>query len=209
MDAADGTQIGPYRIDARLGAGGMGVVYRAHDTRLQRTVAIKFLSGELSDSAARQRFQREAQTASSLNHPHILTVYDTGDFEGSQYLVTEFVDSGTLRDWLRTAKPDWRAAVELLVGIADGLAAAHEAGTSAWAWRSINRSRPAPMDAAWWRPYRIRLTVFGKSRLRKASRAKPRPRRFRCPPRAPKAAAIVTATCCISPTKAAKTDCGS
>ena len=93
-----------YEVQAPLGAGGMGVVYRALDTKLNRPVAIKLLSDELADAAARRRFQREAQTASSLNHPHILTVHDAGEFEGRQYLVTEFVDGGTLKDWARGAK---------------------------------------------------------------------------------------------------------
>ena len=70
----------------------MGTVYRARDTKMNRPVAIKFLSDEFADASARRRFQREAQTASSLNHPHIVTVYDAGEWEGRQYLVTEFVD---------------------------------------------------------------------------------------------------------------------
>jgi serine/threonine protein kinase len=74
-----GSQIGPYHIEGLLGAGGMGQVYRAMDTRLGRKVAIKFLSANVADAAGRRRFQREAQMASSLNHPHILTVYDAGD----------------------------------------------------------------------------------------------------------------------------------
>src|SRR5687768_14873505 len=123
-----GTQIGSYRVEAQLGEGGMGVVYRALDTKLNRPVAIKLLSNELADAEARRRFQREAQMASSLNHPHILTVHDAGEFEGRQYLVTEFVDGGTLKDWARAEKRTWRQIVELLVGVADGLAAAHAAG---------------------------------------------------------------------------------
>ena len=79
----------------------MGEVYRARDTKLDRPVAIKVLSDSLADAAARRRFQREAQTASSLNHPHILTVHDVGELDGRQYLVTEFVDGGTLREWAR------------------------------------------------------------------------------------------------------------
>jgi len=71
-----GLQVGSYRVEAPLGEGGMGVVYRAIDSKLNRPVAIKFLSDELADAAARRRFQRKAQMASSLNHPHILTVYD-------------------------------------------------------------------------------------------------------------------------------------
>src|SRR5688572_15594810 len=106
----------------------MGVVYRATDTKLNRTVAIKLLSDEVADAAARRRFQREAETASSLNHPHILTVYDAGEFESRQYLVTEFVDGGTLKDWAQQEKRTWRQIVELLAGVADGLAAAHAAG---------------------------------------------------------------------------------
>src|SRR5881394_2168226 len=124
---AAGTQLGSYRIEAPLGEGGMGVVYRARDTKLNRPVAIKFLSEDLADAAARRRFQREAQMASSLNHPHILTVHDTGEFEGQQYLVTEFVDGGTLREWAQQEKRSWRKIVELLVGVADGLSAAHQA----------------------------------------------------------------------------------
>lgn len=106
----------------------MGVVYRALDTKLNRPVAVKFLFDELGDVAARRRFQREAQTASSLNHPHILTVYDTGEFEGSQYMVTEFVDGGTLTAWARAEKRTWREIVALLTGVADGLGEAHAAG---------------------------------------------------------------------------------
>src|SRR4026209_1951605 len=96
-----GTQIGSYRVEAQLGEGGMGVVYRALDTKLNRPVAIKLLSDDLADAAARRRFQREAQTASSLNHPHIVTVLDVGEIEGRQYILTEFIDGGTLKDWAR------------------------------------------------------------------------------------------------------------
>src|SRR5690242_21842366 len=123
-----GIQIGGYRLESSVGEGGMGTVYRALDTKLNRPVAIKFLSDELADAAARRRFQREAQMASSLNHPHILTVHDIGEFEGRQYIVTEFVDGGTLKDWAKAEKRSWWQIVELLTGVADGLAAAHTAG---------------------------------------------------------------------------------
>jgi serine/threonine protein kinase len=93
---------GSYRIENEIGAGGMGVVYRAFDTKLNRPVAVKVLSQELADADARRRFQREAQMASSLNHPHIVTVYDAGEMHGRQYLVTEFVDGGTQGDVTRT-----------------------------------------------------------------------------------------------------------
>src|ERR1700681_1422277 len=121
-----GTRLGPYEVVAPLGAGGMGEVYRAHDTKLNRPVALKFLS-EGPDPVARRRFQREAEMVSSLNHPHILTVYDVGELEGRQYLITEYVDGGTLKDWANKEKRTWRGIVELLIGVADGLAAAHEA----------------------------------------------------------------------------------
>ena len=122
------TQIGSYRIEGVLGQGGMGVVYRALDIKLNRPVAVKFLFDDLVDAASRRRFQREAQMASSLNHPHILTVYDTGEFDGCQYLVTEFIDAGTLTSWAHAEKRTWREIVTLLTGVADGLAAAHDAG---------------------------------------------------------------------------------
>ncbi len=125
---AANTQIGSYRIEAMIGEGGMGVVYRALDTKLNRPVAVKFLFDDLADSAAQRRFQREAKIVSSLNHPHILTVYDTGEFQGCQYIVTEFMDAGTLRSWALAEKHTWREIVTLLTGVADGLAAAHAAG---------------------------------------------------------------------------------
>jgi eukaryotic-like serine/threonine-protein kinase len=122
-----GLRVGVYVVQAPVGSGGMGTVYRALDTKLNRPVAIKFLTDDLADPAARGRFQREAQTASALNHPHILTVLDAGDLDGRQFLVTELVDGGTFRDWM-SGRHDWREIVELLTGVADGLAAAHEAG---------------------------------------------------------------------------------
>jgi serine/threonine protein kinase/Tol biopolymer transport system component len=122
------THVGPYRIEALLGAGGMGEVYRATDTRLNRPVAIKFLFSEVGSISARRRFQQEARAASSLNHPNILTVYEAGEEEGRQYLVTEFVEGGTLREWALRTKPTRKQLIELLAGAADGLAAAHDAG---------------------------------------------------------------------------------
>jgi len=121
-------QFGPYRMEEKIGEGGMGMVFRAHDTKLNRPVAIKFLAGDVASAEARRRFQREAQMASSLNHPHILTVYDAGEWEGRQYLVTEYLSGGTLKEWVRAEKRPWRQVVELLVGVADGLATAHAAG---------------------------------------------------------------------------------
>src|SRR5262245_54138619 len=125
---AAGIRLSNYEIVEHIGSGGMGDVYRARDMKLHRSVAIKFLSAELADASARRRFQREAQMASSLNHPHILTVHDPGEFEGRHYLVTEFVDGFTLREWAQREKPSVRRIVELAIGIADALACAHQAG---------------------------------------------------------------------------------
>lgn len=122
-----GAKIGPYQIEGLLGAGGMGEVYRATDSRLGRPVAIKLLSTHVADESARRRFQQEAKTAGSLNHPHILTVFDVGEIGDRQYLVSEYVDGGTLRNWLQVKKPTCRQTVNLMIGVADGLACAHEA----------------------------------------------------------------------------------
>ena len=121
-----GTLIGSYRIDAVLGRGGMGVVYRATDTKLHRPVAIKFLAAGIADEQARRRFRQEAETASSLNHPHIVTVHDVGEHDGQQYIVSELVDGGTLTDWAMRPHT-WRQCVELLTGVADAVAGAHAA----------------------------------------------------------------------------------
>src|SRR5712691_6160296 len=104
MAFAPGTRIGAYEIVAPIGAGGMGEVYRARDSRLQRDVAIKVLPESSSDDAdAIVRLQREARAASALNHPHILTIYDVGRMEGEprrDYIAMEFIDGTTLRDWI-------------------------------------------------------------------------------------------------------------
>jgi serine/threonine protein kinase len=123
-----GKVIGHYEVHRLLGRGGMGDVYLARDARLNRSVAIKFLASDRLDESARRRFQHEARMASSLNHPHIVTVHEAGDLDGRQYLVTEFVDGGTIREWTSKATPNYRQIVELLLGVADGLACAHEAG---------------------------------------------------------------------------------
>ena len=128
MTLEPGAKLGAYEVVGLIGSGGMGAVYRAIDTALNRHVAIKFVSTELAGTAARARFQREAELLSSFNHPHVLAVYGLGELEGTQYLITELVDGGTLEDWVRTREPSWRQVVTLLTSVADGLAAAHDAG---------------------------------------------------------------------------------
>ena len=97
MALTNGTSLGPYEIVAAIGAGGMGEVYRARDTRLGRDVAIKILPQHLTEKAdARQRFEREARAVSSLNHPHICTLYDIGHQDGTDFLVMEYLEGETL-----------------------------------------------------------------------------------------------------------------
>ena len=101
MSLALGTRLGPYEIVAPIGAGGMGEVYRARDTRLERTVAIKILPAEVSnDPVRKQRFEREAKTISSLNHPYICTLHDVGTQNGVDYLVMECVAGRTIAEQL-------------------------------------------------------------------------------------------------------------
>src|SRR5205814_5680809 len=97
MTLAAGPRLGPYEVQTALGAGGMGEVYRARDTRLERTVAIKVLPSHLSsDPALRQRFEREAKIVSSLNHPHICVLHDIGQQDGVDFLVMEYLEGETL-----------------------------------------------------------------------------------------------------------------
>jgi serine/threonine protein kinase len=123
-----GRTLGHYRIEAQLGAGGMGVVYRAHDTSLERSVAIKVLGERmLGEPNARTRFLREAKTASALNHPNICTVHEVGEENGQAYIVMEHVEGRPLSDMLASGVlPD--AVVRYGIQIADALAHAHERG---------------------------------------------------------------------------------
>jgi len=129
MALAAGAKLGPYEIVTPLGAGGMGEVYRARDTRLGREVAIKVLPASFSQDPDRlRRFEQEARAASALNHPNILAVYDVGMHEGAPYLVTELLEGATLRDRLSNGALSVRKGVECAVQLAQGLAAAHDKG---------------------------------------------------------------------------------
>ncbi len=129
MPLAAGQKLGPYEISAPLGAGGMGEVYRAKDTRLGREVAIKILSAEFSSNQNRmERFEQEARAASALNHPNIITVHDVGAHNGASYIAMELIDGKSLREILQAGALPVKRTVSLAAQVADGLAKAHEAG---------------------------------------------------------------------------------
>src|SRR5262250_1110157 len=112
MPLTSGTKLGPYEIQGSLGAGGMGEVYRAHDSRLERTVAIKVLPASFSADRDRlQRFATEARAAAALNHPNILSIFDIGDAHGAPYVVSELLEGETLRDRLRSGPLALRKAI--------------------------------------------------------------------------------------------------
>ncbi|MGA3024538.1 MAG: protein kinase [Bryobacteraceae bacterium] len=122
-------RLGPYEIVAPLGAGGMGEVYRAHDTRLDRDVALKTLRADIADNPDRRaRFEREARTVAALSHPNIVALYEVGNADGVEYTVSELVDGEPLRATMQQGPMPVRRVVELAAQIADGMAAAHTAG---------------------------------------------------------------------------------
>ncbi len=129
MALAPGSRLGSFEIIASLGAGGMGEVYRARDPRLDRIVAIKLLPAAFSEnSERRQRFEQEARSASALNHPNIVTIYELGQDGSSHYIAMELVEGKTLRELLVSGLLPMRKAIEIAAQIADGLTKAHEAG---------------------------------------------------------------------------------
>ena len=129
MPLASGTKLGPYEIQSPLGAGGMGEVYRARDTRLDRTVAIKVLASHLSSSPElKQRMEREARAISSLNHPNICHLYDVGSQDGADYLVMEFLEGETLAERLRKGAMPLSETLAIGATIAEALAVAHRQG---------------------------------------------------------------------------------
>jgi Tol biopolymer transport system component len=158
MALSAGTHLGPYEILEPLGAGGMGEVYRAHDTRLGREVAVKVLPAELSHDRDRlHRFEQEARLAGSLNHPGVLTVYDVGSHEGAPYLVTELLEGRSLREVLHSGPLPTRKAVDYAQQVAHGLAAAHA--------RDIVHRDIKPANVFVTKDGRVKILDFGLAKL--------------------------------------------
>src|SRR5262245_33578103 len=129
MPLGPGVRLGPYEIQSALGAGGMGEVYKAKDTRLDRIVAVKVLPSHVSDDPAlRERFEREARTIAALNHAHICTLHDVGHQDGTDFLVMEYLDGETLAQRLTKGALPLDQALTTAIEVADALAIAHRAG---------------------------------------------------------------------------------
>jgi eukaryotic-like serine/threonine-protein kinase len=158
MALTPGTKLGPYEIQAPIGAGGMGEVYRARDTRLGRDVALKILPEIFTQDADRlRRFEQEARAVAALNHPNILAVFDIGQHNGTPFLVSELLEGQSLRDVLDAGTVPQRKAIEYGVEIAHGLAAAHEKGI-------IHRDLK-PENIFITRDGRIKILDFGLAKL--------------------------------------------
>ncbi len=124
-----GNSLGHYRIVKKIGAGGMGEVYLAEDTRLERSVALKILLADVAQNTERmRRFVLEAKSASSLNHPNIAHIYEISEFDGVNFIAMEYVEGATLREKIHDEKVDLRTLLKYLAQVADGLSKAHAAG---------------------------------------------------------------------------------
>ena len=162
MEIPAGTRLGPYAIQRKIGAGAMGVVYKANDARLGRSVAIKVLPQTLQEHADHlRRFEQEARAIGGLNHPNLLTLHDVGDFDGSPYFVTELLDGVSLRQRMEDGKLSLREAVRIAAEIAHGLSAAHEAGI---VHRDIKPENLFIMTNG-----RVKILDFGIAKLRRAT----------------------------------------
>jgi WD40 repeat protein len=163
---APGTRLGPYEIDSLIGAGGMGQVYRAHDPRLGRNVAIKTVTAGATDPDRLRRFETEARAAGALDHPNLLVVYDTGREGDVPYIVSELLEGETLRARLRAGAISVRQASDYTVQIARGLAAAHASGI-------VHRDLK-PENLFLTRDGRVKILDFGVAKLVGAAQAETR-----------------------------------
>ncbi|HEX9970444.1 MAG TPA: serine/threonine-protein kinase, partial [bacterium] len=124
-----GTQIAHYLIEEMIGEGGMGIVYKAEDTRLKRKLALKFLKSEaLGNEQEKARFLREAQTAAALDHPNICTIFEVNEFEGQTYIAMAFIDGQNIDEKLEAGPLSLNEAMNIAIQAAEGLQAAHEKG---------------------------------------------------------------------------------
>jgi len=164
MSLTSGTKLGPYEIQSPLGAGGMGEVYRALDTRLGREVAVKILPESFARDGDRlHRFEQEARAVAALNHPNILALFDIGEYNGSRFLVSELLDGETLRSVLDRGPVPQRKAIDYGVQLAHGLASAHEKG--------IVHRDVKPENIFVSRDGRIKILDFGLAKLAQKSAA--------------------------------------
>jgi serine/threonine protein kinase len=159
-----------FRILSRLGAGGMGEVYQAEDQRLGRNVALKVLpQGFAADEEARRRFAQEARTASPLNHPNIVTIYEIGSEGGRDFIAMEYVEGESLRSALSSRRMELKHALEIMAQAASALAAAHEAGVIHRDIKPENLMLAGPPG----RPAILKVLDFGLAKLIEAKRASP------------------------------------
>ncbi len=165
MSLASGTKLGPYEVVSMIGAGGMGEVYRARDSRLKRDVAIKVLPQAFSADADRlRRFEQEALATAALNHPNILAVFDIGTSDGSSYVVSELLEGETLRERLRNGALPVRKALDYALQMTRGLAAAHEKGI-------VHRDLK-PENLFLTKDGRVKILDFGLAKLTQAESGK-------------------------------------
>ena len=148
-----GTTVGHYRILARIGRGGMGVVYRAEDLRLGRHVALKFLPhDDAADAGTLERFEREARAASALNHPHICTIHDIDTHEGRPFIVMELLEGQTVRERIAARPLDLEAVLTLGIQAAEALEAAHGTPIAPASGSGTSRcARSSPLRGCCWR----------------------------------------------------------
>src|SRR5438128_1439017 len=164
MALTSGSKLGPYEVQSPLGAGGMGEVYRARDTRLGRDVALKILPESFARESDRlHRFEQEARAVAALNHPNILAIFDTGQNNGSPFLVSELLEGETLREILDGGALPQRKTIDYGVQIAQGLAAAHEKGI-------VHRDLK-PENIFVTKDARIKILDFGLAKLAQKSGA--------------------------------------